>query len=870
MNVSEFVLKATPPRMPGSALERERLHAAWRHHHDRTALNVTAPAGFGKTTLLLQWRRWWIEAGTQVAWMSAGDRDHPARFALALAHALRLGGVIETLPEEERAPGKDDAWSSLTELLAAVAALGTPVGLVIDDAERLPDDSVRSALQYLLLNAPANLHVAIGSRVALPLLLSELAGKDQLATLGTEDLRLRFEESNAILLARLGDRITLDDRARLHDATEGWAIGLQLAIGEIERSEDAGRAVRSLSARHGPLQEYFVTALFAGLPHEVADALIRASILEHFDADLFHAVTGCRQPQAMLDRLVRDTPLMTTGERTHWMRLHPLARDFLSSRFEMLPPRERRGLHTRASRWYADRERFHEAATHAQAAGDDALAQTYAARSLWALSTAGKVAEAREWLDRLPPEMIAADLELRLVAASVLAFSDRNADALAFAREVLEEPDSTPQARATALRIGVGSAVFADRLGLLPDFLQRWPSPAEEGGGPLYTLAALNSRAIYALHKGETSQVRAFVAKQQPYGDAGTLRMAAALGRMLGAMSHLWEGHPVRAEAALLPALLHAEREGRRGSIACLLASVLATASYQRGDAAQAQALLANRLDVIERIGFPDNVLFAYRTLAFCAMEEGDERRALAMLQQMDAIATRRGWPRLRAVSLSEQIRLHASHARRETVARLLDTLEGLAPAFEEEDLLPLRAEYRLATAIARAHAAFGDERLDAAELHLADADALAESIHRGYDVLRIKVLRGIIGAKRGESGGTALLREANDLASITGHASMAADTHPSAGELLTQAHATAQVTPIASARRSARSPMLTSKESEVLDLLGKGLPNKAIARALDVSGETVKWHLKNLYVKLSAGSRRHAVERAKMLGLVA
>jgi LuxR family transcriptional regulator, maltose regulon positive regulatory protein len=280
--------------------------------------------------------------------------------------------------------------------------------------------------------------------------------------------------------------------------------------------------------------------------------------------------------------------------------------------------------------------------------------------------------------------------------------------------------------------------------------------------------------------------------------------------------------------------------------------------------------LLANRLDVIERIGFPDNVMFAYRTLAFCAMEEGDERRALAMLQQMDAIALRRGWPRLRAVSLSEQIRLHAAHARRETVARLLDTLEGLAPAFEEAGLLPLRAEYRLATAIARAHAAFGDERLDAAELHLADADALAESIHRGYDVLRIKVLRGIIGAKRGESGGTALLREANELASITGHASMAADTHPSAGPLLTQAHATAQVTPIGAGRRSARSPMLTSKESEVLDLLGKGLPNKAIARALDVSGETVKWHLKNLYVKLSAGSRRHAVERAKMLGLVA
>lgn len=868
MNVSEFVLKATPPRMPRVALERTRLRAAWLRHHDRTVLSLTAPAGYGKTTLLLQWRRWWLDAGTTVAWMTAGERDHPARFALALAHALRVGGVTETTADEMRSIGKDDAWSGLTVLLADIAARGTPVGLVIDDAERLPDDSVRGSLQYLLLNAPANLHVAIASRVALPLLLSELAAKDQRVALGTEDLRLRFEESNEILVARLGDRITLDERARVHDTTEGWPIGLQLAIAEIERDEDPAHAVQTLSARHGPMQEYFVTSLFAGLSPEVSDALVRACILDHFDADLFHAVSGCRQPQAMLDRLVRDTPLMTTGERTHWMRLHPLARDFLLSRFEALPPRERNGLHARASRWYADRERFHEAATHALAAGDDALAQNYAARSLWALSTAGMLAEAREWLDRLTPDMVSGDPELRMVAASILAFGDRNADALEMAREVLDEPDTTPQVRATALRIGAGSAVYADRLGLLPGLLERWPGPADEGSGPLYTLAALNTRAVYALHQGETSQVRSFVAQQSPYGDAGTLRLAAALGKMLSAMSHLWDGHPVRAEAALLPALLHAERAGRRGVIACLLASVVATACYQRGDAARAQALLADRLDVIERSGLPDNVLFAYRTLAFAALEEGNERGALAILQQFDALATRRGLPRLRAIALSEQIRLHAAHARRETVARLLDTMESLAPEFEHSDLRPLRDEFRLATAIARAHAALGEERLDAAELHLADADALAENVNRGYDVLRIKVLRGVIGSKRAESGAGELLREAHELASITGHARMTVDAHPHAERLLAQARAAASASN-PPRHRVGHSPILTSKESEVLDLLGKGLPNKAIARALDVSGETVKWHLKNLYAKLSAGSRRHAVDRARMLGLV-
>jgi LuxR family maltose regulon positive regulatory protein len=239
----------------------------------------------------------------------------------------------------------------------------------------------------------------------------------------------------------------------------------------------------------------------------------------------------------------------------------------------------------------------------------------------------------------------------------------------------------------------------------------------------------------------------------------------------------------------------------------------------------------------------------------------------MAALQQLDALAVRRALPRVRAVALSEQIRLHAAHAsRRETVARLLRTLEGLAPNFETDDMRPLRNEYCLATAIARAHAAIGEDRMDAAELHLAEADTIAESIHRGYDVLRIRMLRGIVGTQRGHVGADALLREAQELTSLTGHARLHSDSHPHAEKLIARARTPARRAVMPGHQRS---PMLTSKESEVLHLLGRGLPNKGIARALDVSGETVKFHLKNLFVKLSASSRSHALERARMLGLV-
>jgi LuxR family maltose regulon positive regulatory protein len=136
--------------------------------------------------------------------------------------------------------------------------------------------------------------------------------------------------------------------------------------------------------------------------------------------------------------------------------------------------------------------------------------------------------------------------------------------------------------------------------------------------------------------------------------------------------------------------------------------------------------------------------------------------------------------------------------------------------------------------------------------------------------VQRVKVLRALVASQRGDGTASALLREARELAAIGGHARLAADTHPLAEHLLAQARGAPGRTPSTLPDQpSTRASLLTTKEFEVLTLLRKGLPNKAIARDLDVSGETVKSHLKNLFVKLSAGSRHHAVERARMLGLL-
>jgi len=279
----------------------------------------------------------------------------------------------------------------------------------------------------------------------------------------------------------------------------------------------------------------------------------------------------------------------------------------------------------------------------------------------------------------------------------------------------------------------------------------------------------------------------------------------------------------------------------------------------------------------------PDAVILAYRVLACVAMEEGDERRALEVLESLHALGESKGLPRLKLASLCEQVRIHALRSRTETIRSLLAGIDALAQVFAQEDYLPLQPEYRLGATIARAHAALAAFDPIATDEHLKVADALAISTKRKRDALTIMVLRSVTARQRGKDKALPLLSEALGLAAIGGIDRLLEDTHPQAAVMQAELHPV-QSAPTSKAAadesRSARaepsrpliatSGLLTPKEAEVLGLLNAGLSNKLIAKTMDISDETVKWHLKNLFSKLSAGTRKHAVDRARLLGLVA
>ncbi len=882
----DFILKTTPPRLPRTALERDRLSRIWDIVCDRTAITVLAPPGFGKTTLLVHWRRRWLAEGALVAWLTSDRNDDPARFNMALLHAIRTASGRASLDTSatENAANTDHGIDTLTGLLAEIASLGRQTVLIVDDAERLPDASRRS-LAYLLYNAPSNLHVAIGTRVPLDLRTSEIAAKGNSATLKIDDLRLQLEETMAILDKRFGSRLGLDDCVCLHEATEGWPIGLQLAIATIEPEDNLSTAIRTLSGRHGDIERYFIESLFARLPTPLADFLVRIAILDRMDATMCEAVTGCATASPWLDQLMLDTPILIVAELQGWFRLHPLMRDFLLARFELLQQDEQRALHRRACDWFADQQRFPEAASHALAAGDEALAHDYAVKSLWTLRTQGKFAEAQAWLARIPPESIAKDTHLRLIAAWVTALGEGNAQAFNVASEVLADAMAEPYTQFLAACVASSATGYSDHIGLVPELFARWPEVPADVVEPVCAIAWRNGMANLQLHTGHPDAARRILEAIPIDASNDSAMLALSYRTMLLAMCHMWEGDPSQAEAVMRPALLQAERvAGRRSMVASMFASVLAAAMVDQDQPVAAQALLANRLDVIERTGFPDAILLAYRTLTYVALSQGDERRALILLDSLGALAERRSLPRMSLHCLAMQIRIHAQRACTDTVARLVRQLDVLEREFTRKEFLPYLPQYRMAAALAKTHAALARHDLDAAEDNIHIADACAGELGRRRDALMAKVLHAVVMRLRNEPRALSVLAEVQHLAAIGGNARLVADTHPLAAQMAAEIHRQTtglrvvrniapalevQPQPSVSRTFAQRCGPLTPKESEVLSLLHKGMSNKLIARAMDISDETVKWHVKNLFLKLSAGTRKHVVDRARLLGLV-
>jgi LuxR family maltose regulon positive regulatory protein len=848
---------------------------------ERGVVVVQAPAGFGKTSLLAQWRLEHLAHGAVVGWLSAQAADNEQRLLQCLVLSIRSASGRQKFGRTLLEGGARGGLSDITEWLAEIAQTALDIVLIIDGVERLAAAS-REALAYLCHNAPSNLRVIAAARSDCDLGLADLLIYGQCVTLSARDLRFSLEESMDLIRARLAGKLDADDSARLHELTEGWPLGLQLALTALAHDPRPGQTIAAMRASSGALHAHFLDVLLANLPPADVDFLRRVAVVNQLHPELCQALIDRNDASDQLARLVRDTPLFLSGEGSEWVRMHSLTRDALREQFRLLDASEQEKVHARAARWFAAADMQEDAAEHALAAGQHAAAYELAERCMYeSVVGRGRHMMGFEWLDRLPQAELDRRPRLMLAAAWALAVSARHAEAESQVVRILEHAGGDAALNCECTLIRSGAAVFADQIDRFAELHDPWAeAPPLQDPRLLYMHA--NRKALRALFDGDPARARSWQQQAPNGGVEDAFGYVARWREFVIGLSYLWEGQVILAEEYLRPALTAADAElGRRNPFSCMFAALLAAAVWERDRPDEAESILANRLDIVERQGMPEAVLLGYRTAARIAGARGQEHRAIALLEALYAVGINRNLPRLCIASLADQVRLHAQHDRRETCRALCERLDVILAGGGAPSGPLWRRQVQLLQAIAHAYAAIAAKDWRAALAPLELTGQLAAGLKMGRMQIEALALRAYTLHRLGEDGAT-MLREAVDLARSYGLARLFADANPALGDWAARIIAEHEPASVAlaakdapasasakSAPRAMPSMALTPKEREVLELLARNLSNKEIARAMQVGEETVKWHVKNLFAKLSADTRKQVVRRAQLLGLL-
>ncbi len=870
-----FLLKSTPPRITRGFLERDRLKLGRMLLTGTAATIITAPTGFGKTSLLSQWRRDALAQGSLTFWYSLDSYDTPLRLIKGLSYAAhtqcgKLGFSDVFLQWLDAC---NDAEEATTAWLAEIAKLSIEVLLLLDEADQLPHASRKQTLTQLLKNAPANLHLVFAARSEGTLLPNPVLSTCYATRITVSDLRFSLTETLAILFSVQGNHDNPESGVKLHELTEGWPLGVQLVVAALQRNSDLDGLLESATS---DIHRYFVNHLIDHQSAETVELLARLAQLDVFHPAMCTDVLGNAAFSQDILRLQEETPFLVQAEGSDWMRLHAAAREVLRERLLKLPASVRQAMALQASLWYAQHDLYEEAAEQSFLAGDMDSAIALIKSHSQHMTVQGRSNVILSWYQRLSLETVKRHPSFWVPLAWALAMSERHEEAKPLIELILSLPDASLSEQFETDLICATVAAFADHVDLLQDHMNKWPELPHE--------VQINSIPIHLIIKGCSSLYHG-----QPHQARHDFARIAEIDRtqafspvsyghadLANGLSHIWEGRYALAVQCLRPALAQAEENmDRRSPVASMIAAGLALAAWENDQPDNLGAILAGRLIVLERSGLPDTLISAYKVLAGLAEQEKRQDQALNILESLQAIGETRRLPRVRATALLELVKLHSKYGRAGAAQALSNELDLLIQTHQSQIAKPFIPLMALYSQLARAYSSLAADDTDAALVAAESATLLASKLKRGGESVEAGFIRAKVMKRQHKanarsvydevvshavSGGmTRLIRTAADEEyKILPVTQMALVDQPTKNDLLFQQD------PIVLG-----AALLTQKEREILALLNRNFSNKEIARAMDIGEQTVKWHLKNLFSKLDASSRKHAVARARMLGLI-
>src|ERR687890_1100583 len=441
-------LRAPLPRP--EQLVRRRLLEKLRNTLDFKVTIVSAPTGYGKTTLLAHWRQV-EEAEVPFAWVSLDEQDNdPVRMWRHIVEALR-----QVMPEAEdfgadvlvgmSAVGQDFVGITLPTLINELAELPYQVVLVLDDYQFVTEEGSHETVAFFVEHLPENFHLVISSRSDPPLHLGRLRARAQMNEIRTEELAFSEEEADCLLNEKMGLNIGPDDLSVLLERTEGWPAGLYLASLSLQNKEDKHAFIESFGGSNRYIVGLLGEEVLAGLSEEVRQFLLETSVLRTMTGPLCDAVTGRKDSAVRLRELARSNLFVVSlDEQGEWYRYHHLFSELLLYELESDQPDLAPTLRERASAWLEGEGYFEGAIRQAIAATDYERVRLLIARHWYAYVVAVQTATVQLWLEDLPEVMIAQDPALALVKAWMCALGGQREESARFLRLAESIPHQGP------------------------------------------------------------------------------------------------------------------------------------------------------------------------------------------------------------------------------------------------------------------------------------------------------------------------------------------------------------------------------------------------------------------------------------------
>lgn len=909
-----------PPPPPKTVLRPRLIQRLNEVLHRKLAI-ISAPAGFGKTTLVSEWitgRSQQCEPEVCVAWLSLDERDSdPIRFLTYIVAAFRTivpnkgEGVLAALQSPQPPPIESILTALINEIntLQSHRSTDTKAGfvLVLDDYHLIEARPVDDALTFLVEHLPPQLHLVITTREEPALPIPRLRARGQLIELRAADLRFSSSETAEFLNQEMGLHLSTEEISALEARTEGWIAGLQLAALSMQGDQDVSGFIRAFTGDHRYIVDYLVEEVLQRQSGAVRSFLLQTAILDRLNGPLSDAVT--RQPggSERLETLQRGNFfIIPLDDRRQWYRYHHLFADVLRVHLMAEQPDLLPALHRRASEWYEQNGMTTDAIRHVLAARDFERAATLIERALPEMRRSRQESTLLDWLQALPDDVVQHRPVLSAHYAGVLlqnGLLDGVENRLRDAERWLDMPVDIHE-----------RPIFVDE-----EEFHRLP-------------------ASIALYHAAIALVRGDVANSIKYA---------------------WQVNEIAQK----------EDDFLHGAAS----SILGLAYWTSGDLETAHRMYAAGMDYLQKIGYISDVIGGSVTLADIQITQGRLRMALSTYERGLQLATKQGGLALRGaadmhVGLSElyregndldtaaqhllksmelgelnglpknpyrwrvaMARIQEAQGNLDSALDLLDEAEPLYEADFSPNFRPLHA-LKARVWVAQGRLGKGSDwareqglsaeddlrylrefehitltrilleqyKIEGTESSIREAMGLMERLLKAAEeggrlgsAIEILVLQALAHQALGDLTAALLhLQQALTMAEPEGYIRIFLDEGQCMAELLREA-AVRRIMPEYTGKllaafaggqsrgvvdlpspppQSLIEPLiepLSQRELEVLRLFKTDLSGPEIARELVVALSTVRTHTKSIYSKLSVNNRRAAVKRAIELGLI-